>query len=420
MQQPVSLTPMPIVSEQEAFLHALRATDRQSLNRYVAERGGTQDVARRGALKAEFNRLPLLVDEGLRRMAYRALSVSAGLLVIATTWIEWASVKQNWGGRQWTMTWEHYGYRHMTWAQLVAAKGEGPAYSPTSNATGYRNNANTLEMHALHLDADGVGDWSALLQVLAGMGFAFLAHRSGGHTPALPKWRIILPLTRHFRTEGEQGVLAWRTAYASARVIFGALAQLTGPGFDPATDGPHHPWFPAARRKVEDPMREVFQNHGATLDLHALLAQSPAQPAPAMQRLHQRTSGKGAASLLQLAFEAAGLLGRELGNGKFAVVCPWNHLHTVPLQPNEAPTSSTVIFPPANDSGLGQFYCAHSCGSRPAQDVLDELPPNAVEYARACLQPQRDLGPLGPLLNRLPSLPKNLPRLLRFSSRFPR
>jgi hypothetical protein len=418
--QPVSLMPMPTVSEQEVFLHALRATDRQALNRFVAERGGAQDAERKAKLKAEFNRLPLLADEGLRRMAYRALSVSAGLPVVATTWTEWASVNQNWGGRQWTMTWEHYGNRHMTWAQLVASKGEGPAYNPTSNATGFRNNANTLEMHALHLDADGVGDWTVLFQVLVGMGFAFLAHRSGGHTPELPKWRIILPLARPFRTEGEHGVLAWRTAYASARVIFGALAQLTGPGFDPATDGPHHPWFPAARRKVEHPMREVYQHHGATLDLHALLAQLPAQPAPTVQQPHQRPSGMGAPSLLQLAFEVAGLLGRELGNGKFAVVCPWNHLHTLPLQPNEAPTSSTVIFPPANDSGLGQFYCAHSCGSRHAQEVLDELPPNAVEYARACLQPQRDFGPLGPLLNRLPSLPKKLPRLFRFNSRFPR
>jgi len=396
MQQPVFLTSMPIVSEQEAFLYALRATDRQALNRYVAERGGAQDAERKGTLKAEFNRLPLLADEGLRRMAYRALSASAGLPVVATTWTTWASIEQTWEGRGVTMLWEHYVHQHMVWAQLVAPKGLGPVYNPTVNVMGYRNNANTLEMHALHLDADGVGDWSALFHVLMGMGLAFLAHRSGGHTPALPKWRVILPLARPFRTEGELGVLAWRTAYASARVVFGALAQLTGPGFDPATDGPHHPWFPAARRKVEDPMREVYQNRGATLDLHALLAQLPAQPAPAVRRPHQRTSGKGAPSLLQLAFEAAGLLGRELGDGKFAVMCPWNHLHTAPLQSDEAPTSSTVIFPTTNDSGLGGFYCAHSCGSRSVPDVLAELPPNADEYARACHRPRVTSAPWVP------------------------
>jgi hypothetical protein len=408
---------MAMPSEQEVFLRTRYATDRQALNRYVAERGSAQDAVRRAALKSEFNQLPLLVDEGLRRMAYRALSASAGPPVIATTWTEWVSIEQTWEGRRVTMAWEHYGRQHMAWTQLVAAKGQGPVYNPTSNATGYRNNPNTLEMYALHLDADGVGDWSALIQVLVGMGLAFLIHRSGGHTPTLPKWRIILPLARPFLTTGEQGVLAWRAAYAAARVIFGALAQLTGPGFDPATDGPHHPWFPAMRRKLEDPMREVYQNHGATLDLHALPAQLPAQPAPTAQRPHQRTSGQGAPSLLQLAFGAAGLLGRELGNGKFAVVCPWNHLHTAPLQPDEVATSSTVIFPPSNDSGLGQLYCAHSCGSRSAQEVLDELPPHAVEYARACHRPQRGLGIL---FGRLPSLPKTLPRLLRFNSRFPR
>ena len=35
--------------------------------------------------------------------------------------------------------------------------------------------------------------------------------------------------------------------------------------------------------------------------------------------------------------------GLELGGGKFAVMCPWNELHTQPLRQDEAPTSSTVI-----------------------------------------------------------------------------
>ncbi|HEX8704818.1 MAG TPA: hypothetical protein VF815_38655, partial [Myxococcaceae bacterium] len=299
--------PTAMSSEQAAFLHALNATDRQAFNRYVAERGGAQDVEHKEAFKSEFNRLPLLADESLRRLAHRALAASVGPRVSHTTWTEWPSIEHTWRGTRRTAFWEDYGRRHMEWVQLLAAKGVGPVYNPTSNATGYRNNASTLEMHALHLDADGVGDWHVLFALLVERGIAFLAHRSGGNAPALPKWRIVLPLTRPFHTAAETGVLAWRTTYAVARVTFGALAQLTGPGFDPATDGPHHPWFPGARRRPADPLREVFQNHGATLDLHALLDHLPRPPAPQSRAQSHQTRRTSSPSLLQLAFEAAGM-----------------------------------------------------------------------------------------------------------------
>ncbi|MBZ4421753.1 hypothetical protein [Myxococcus sp. RHSTA-1-4] len=374
---------------QQVFLDALHATDRQSLNRYVSQRGRATDAAQKEALKRDFMCLPLLDREDLRELALDLLRSAVGAPVTDTVWMQWRSIEHTWDGIPWKGAWADYGRRHMEWAQLVVAKGQGPAYSPTENTTGYRNNASTQALYALHLDADGVGDWWELIRVLGELRLAFLIHRSGGHTPALPKWRVILPLAQPFVVGGtEPGVLAWRNGYAAARVVFGALARLTGPGFDPATDGPHHPWFPAARRRVEDPVREVYQNHGATLDLHALLRALPsAHPTP------PRTSPRppastGTPSLLQLAFEAAGMLGRPLGNGKYAVLCPWNELHTQPLGPNEAPTSASVIFGSAGEGNMGQFHCSHSCGTRKAREVLDALPAYAVEHAHARHQPR--------------------------------
>ncbi|MFP2923798.1 hypothetical protein ACLESO_01015 [Pyxidicoccus sp. 3LG] len=369
---------------QQVFLDALHATDRQALNRYVSERDGASDAAQKEALKRDFMRLPLLDQEELREMALHALHSAVGPPVTDTIWMQWHGIEHTWDGIPWKGPWADYGRRHMEWAQLVVPKGQGPVYNPTANTTGYRNNASTQALHALHLDADGVGDWWDLLRVLMELGLAVLIHRSGGHTPELPKWRVILPLAQPFVVGGaESGVLAWRNGYATARVAFGALARLTGPGFDPATDGPHHPWFPAARRRVEDPVREVYQLHGATLDLHALLRSLPA-PHPTPPRTSPRSStSTGTPSLLQLAFEAAGMLGRPLGGGKYAVLCPWNELHTQPLKPNEAPTSSSVIFASTGEGNMGQFHCAHSCGTRGAPDVLDALPAYAVEHARA-------------------------------------
>lgn len=402
---------------QQAFLDALQATDRQALNRFVAAQGGAMDAAHKEMLKRDFMRLPLLENAALRELAHDTLRMAQGSRVTTTTWTEWLSIEHTWGGSQRMDSWENYGRRHLEWAQLVFPKGQGPVYNPTTNAQGYRNNARTQAMHALHLDADGVGDWWALLQILRELHLACLIHRSGGHTPELPKWRIVLPLARPYFIGGEEReVLAWRNSYASARVIFGTLARLTGPGFDPATDGPHHPWFPAARRRVLDAVREVYQNHGATLDLDALLAHLPRPPVP-HGRVHPpqaiRTSSP---SLLKLAFEAAGMLGRHLGGGKFAVICPWNHLHTEPLKPTEEPTSSTVIFPANSEMATGHFYCSHACGSRRLQEVLDALPAHAVVHARSIHASRPGVGPLPERLPRLSQM-HGLPR---FSSHLPR
>ncbi|WP_426730735.1 hypothetical protein [Myxococcus faecalis] len=375
---------LQVVRTHQVFLDALHATDRQALNRYVSQRGGAMDAAQKEALKRDFMRLPLLEHEALRELALHALRTALGPSVTTTTWTEWPGIEHTWGGAQRMDSWENYGRRHLEWAQLVLPKGQGRVYNATANTTGYRNNASTQALHALHLDADGVGDWWDLLRVFMELGLAFLIHRSGGHTPELPKWRAILPLAQPFIVGGEEsGVLAWRNGYAAARVVFGTLAQLTGPGFDPATDGPHHPWFPAARRRVEDPVREVYQNPGATLDLHALLRSLPAPHSTPPRTSPRPSASAGTPSLLQLAFEAAGMLGRSLGNGKYAVVCPWNELHTQPLRPDEAPTSSSVIFASTGEANMGQFHCAHSCGTRKAREVLDALPAHAVGHAQA-------------------------------------
>lgn len=83
-------------------------------------------------------------------------------------------------------------------------------------------------------------------------------------------------------------------------------------------------------------------------------------------------AGAGAGeSKLGRAFERAGLLKRELGDGKWAVECPWLQEHSTTSDERD---TSTVIFPAKTPGGLGGFDCKHShCVKRKASDALRTL-----------------------------------------------
>lgn len=86
-------------------------------------------------------------------------------------------------------------------------------------------------------------------------------------------------------------------------------------------------------------------------------------------------------SFLGEAFSQAGMLGVELDEGKWAVKCPWAHLHSDSR--GRGQDSSTAILPPAVGSNSGGFNCQHGhCSHRKWADVVGALPAEAVATAR--------------------------------------
>lgn len=362
-------------------------------------------------------------------VAESALRVGVGPPTRDLTYSVWPNVYTTRGGLGIVAPWDEFVGWHRAAAHAVCPKGKGVVYSPTLNSDGHRCNASTKAMLALVLDCDGTGDWVPLLASLDRQGLTYLAHRSGGCSPRMPKWRVILPLAEPFDTESSDGVARWRLAYSQARTVFGAVARLSGPGFDPATDGPHHPWYPGYRRQVADVPREVIDRPGFSLDLIAMLAplpsllppgsrhEPPAKPrraaaapprTPPVCSSHDVPSGLvKVKSLLERVFESAGMAGKELGHGKRAVRCPWNDVHSDPLAAGAEPTSSTVLFPPTKRASHGAFYCSHaSCGFRPVVDVIVALAPVIQSLAEA-----RDPATIPvPVIPQSPSPP---PRTLR-------
>lgn len=275
-----------------AFITARRSTDRSACERWVLAQGVAKtDATAFEAAKDTWRSLSLLSDPSLKPFALQTLSQALGGSVTAQTRFP----SMIWYGGA-TDTYRGYAFKgtvgdfvtHVLVARSheIAEKRCGWVVTPTTNLDGHRVNASTVEMHALNLDCDGRGHWDRLLAALEQLGLCFMAYQSGGWSPATPKWHILIPLARPFDTSAPDKIAAWKSAYTSARVIFGALAELPGEGFDPTVETPSIPIFITERRRPEDLPRQVVFREGRALDIEALVAALPQIPKEEPERAY--------------------------------------------------------------------------------------------------------------------------------------
>jgi hypothetical protein len=163
-------------------------------------------------------------------------------------------------------------------ASVVAEKRRGWVVTPTSNSDGHRVNASTTAVHAVSLDCDGSGHYRTISNLLGELGFAHILYQSGGWSPATPKWHLLLILDSPSDTSDPAKIDAHKRAYQAVRVVLGALAELSGEGFDPTVETPSVPVFITERRAEADPPRQVIWREGRALDLAKLLDALPPLP----------------------------------------------------------------------------------------------------------------------------------------------
>lgn len=162
----------------------------------------------------------------------------------------------------------------------VYAKSRGPQWAPVANMDGHRCIDSTTAIYALALDCDGAGDWHRILVHLDSVGAAYLAYRSPGHSPELPKWRLVLPWSEPYITQGapQEANRVWHDIYHHARVLLGGLSGFAEPdraGFDRATASVANVFYLGHRRTADTPIREVRWSDGLALDGAAVLASVP-------------------------------------------------------------------------------------------------------------------------------------------------
>jgi hypothetical protein len=236
------------------------------------------------------------------RRASVSTTLALGPCPKSITWTQWPALSQKQQDR---------GVKHVAWdgwcttgdlrrlyhwiktehAGNIYTKGTGPQWSPCANVDGHRCIASTTAMYAVTCDCDGAGDWHDLLDWLDDSNVSHIAYRSPGHTDDTPKWRVIVPLTRPYLTQGDPrlGNERWKLLYDHLRRKLGQIAgfgfaEVTedeggeADGFDPATKDIARVFYLGHRRTPETPIREVRFGRG-TLAIDGMAEMAEAEAA---------------------------------------------------------------------------------------------------------------------------------------------
>ncbi len=314
-------------------------------------------------------------------------------------------------GEEKVAPWREFGEWLADYAKLVVEKGCGAWYMGARSENGRCRDQDIDAVTQLTFDTEHTGDWVRVRHVLEAAGLGHVVQRSSSHTPDDPRWHLSLPMTDALACRKWW----WRLAYRHLIVWFATVGGLafdlaSDPpvyGFDPAIDRLGQPVFPAARRTQDQLPPETACSEGRALNLIEFLertgfdpwrdakhvrSRSRAGSAPKSPRLAGTSEATKPFELL-LAFRAAGMLGPQVGAGKWAVRCPWEDAHTTGSRFD----SSTVVFRPRAGKRIGGFHCSHAhCADRGVVEVLAALPAAAVltaksELARANGPDEHDL-----------------------------
>lgn len=239
-------------------------------------------------------------------------------------------------------------------------------------------------------DCDGGGDWLGLLAALDALGIAYVAQRSGGHSPALAKWHLHIPLASPLLPptcpadadpdaspasawiKHERAVREWKRHFTDQyEWLAGLLGALAG-------DLPHdwhddavgrrlfQPCYPSSRRTPDAAVNEPVYRPGRALDWPAALAATGYTPSPLTQPRTERIESPLTAHAWLEALALDGFVRAPASGGKWLLRCPWEHLHSTPGG------TGTVLM---RD---GRFHCSHaSHGFRTNRDVFTCLSPEA-------------------------------------------
>jgi P4 family phage/plasmid primase-like protien len=307
-----------------------------------------------------------------------------------------------------TGSWQDFGEFLVSYSStVVVAKGAGAWFTPARSENGRCRDQDIVCIVQLSLDCDGAGDWDTLQEILSKAGLAYIVQRSSSHGPEKPKWHLHIPLYLHWSGSKKE----WRRIYRHTVAWFSAVAGLRVDlsvvppeyGFDSKPERLGQPWFIPVRRTEQDPVPETVIVEGGAFDFEAFLTATGFDPESVVAQVDTIADGGRARgvraktvhgpaacqpgeSLLELAFEEAGMLGPTNSEEKHAVRCPWEKSHTT----GTTFDFSTILFPPKAGSDVGWFYCSHAhCEGHSNGDALNALPPEAVARAEERFERKR-------------------------------
>ena len=283
-------------------------------------------------------------------------------------------------GRRGKYSWREFVDTFVQQPEVVRDKRRVAGFSLASFEGNRRALSRVEEVHGLALDFDK-GDTTIRQAAKLLPGVCGVAYTTFSHSIEHPKLRVVFLLSRPVNAVEYEHLWHWAAKKIERR----------GHVLDESARDACRFWYLPSH--PPDAPYEWREFDGRPLDVEEAL-RNPTQlrpvpgggPKVSTRILDARPSGSerdcvddASESFFGRAFMLAEMAFEPLESGALPVICPWAHSHTS----GDDGDTSTVILPPTTASRWGLFHCSHAhCAKRATLDLLDTLPPPALNAAR--------------------------------------
>ena len=251
-------------------------------------------------------------------------------------------------------------FEHTVLSTRAAIKGlfyVAAAFNNDHQGKPHRGRDHAQPTSFLCFDFDGIPSQEAFADLCMFLGsYRGFGYTTASHTPEAPRARAILLADREMGRDERMRVSAYLEQCIAMKV--------PGIKFDASVYRPEQPCF----TPVFD--SQTFTWDGSPVDVDSLLAFAPKLkeqgPSTAENLIKIETTDPVLNTLRD-----KGMIKRELGGGRFGVVCPCSDSHS---GPSESDTATVYTLPKFNGFDMGNFTCLHDhCSGRPQKQFMAAL-----------------------------------------------
>jgi len=298
--------------------------------------------------------------------------VSEGAPLTLTLWRSFSR------GRRTQYTWRDFIDTFVAQPEVVRDKRKVAGFSLAAFLENRRALPRVERVHALILDFDE-GDTTVKQAARLLPETKSIIYTTFRHTPDHPKLRVIFPFDRPVDADEYARIWGWAAdKITKTQVLDESTRDASRFWYLPSCPpGSAYEWreIDGESLDVARALREAPKSH-----THTSLSGGVARVPTPKKRTDVCADFSGAdQTFFGRAFDHAGMSFGLLDNGALSVTCPWAGAHTSGVDGD----SSTVVFPATSGAGWGLFHCSHAhCVERTTFDLLDVLPPKALDDAR--------------------------------------
>lgn len=231
------------------------------------------------------------------------------------------------------------------------------AFDPDHTGKPHRGREHAQPTHFLCFDFDGIPGAEAFAELCMFLSsYRGFGYTTASHTPDAPRARAILAADREMTREERMRISAYLEQCIAMKVpgikFDGSVYRAEQPCFTPVFESQDFTW------------------QGEPINVDAMLRFAPQVKAETTSTTANLIKIESTDPVLTTLKER-GMIKRELGGGRFGVVCPCESSHS---GPSESDTATVYTLPKFNGFDFGNFTCLHNhCENRPQAEFIEAL-----------------------------------------------